>query len=208
MHSKCKDVMPRLKKWLVEGVPNAENLVDLPWEVEEQKDGSLIAVYPRFPIRINVICDDEISVVRLFVSTSVSTIDLEVNDRLRIYHKLLKMNAAPMTKFILYGDDDEIHIAVDLSTKTLGKREFNDSLALLLTSVNAVVQAFNLEEFMAQQMFSEIIRLVAKHVDEGWGREKLVQYLVERAGMSRDDAVKLVDQILSSRAPEGPSIFQ
>ncbi len=205
----CTEILSTIKEWLARGSPKADSLVDLPWEVEEGgRKNSLIAVYPRFPVQVNIICDDDIGVLRLFVSTAAPTISLSTEDRIRVYHKLLKMNAAPMAKFILYGDDDVIDIAVDLSIKTLGKQEFNDALALLLASVNAVAQELDLEEILAEQMFEEILRLVARHIEEGWGKDKLVEYLVERAGMKEDEASKLIDQILSGKKSSTPSIYQ
>ncbi len=205
--SSCKEVMDEIKNWLVQGRPDADNLVDFPWEVEEQEDGSLRAIHPKFPIDIIAWCDDDIGVIRLTATTNYPTISLDKDERLRIYHKLLRMNAAPLAKFLLFDDDDYVNVAVDLSVKTLGKQEFNDALAMLIASVNAAVKALGLEEEFTKLMFNQLVMLVRKHIEEGWGRDRLVNYLVNRVGMSREDAEELINDLLSSKEEPGPSIY-
>ncbi len=203
----CKDTLKQLREWLVQGRVDAETLVDFPWEVLEEEEQALKVIHPKFPVGILIVCDDEIGVVRLLVNTDISTISLDNDARLRLYHKLLKMNATPLTKFILYGDDDVVNIAVDLSTKTLGKQEFNDALALLIASLNALVKELGIEEEFSYRMLTEILRLVKKHLDEGWGRDKLVEYLVKRAGMKREEAEEIVKSLLSESRSGVPPMF-
>jgi hypothetical protein len=203
----CSKILEEIRKWLVQGSPNAKSLVDFPWEVEDVEENYIKAVYPEFPVDINIVCDENIGVIRVFTSTGFSTISLDSDERLKLYHKLLRMNAAPMAKFILSGDDDLVTIAVDLSIKTLGKQEFNDALALLLASLNTAVRSLGLQQQFAAEIYSTIIGLVKKHIEEGWGREKLIKYLVERVKMSREDAEKLIEELLGGEA-ETPGIYQ
>ncbi len=193
--SSCTEIMEKIRDWLVQGRPDAETLLDFPWEVEESEGGLLKAVHPKFPVEIKIGCDDDIGIIRLATTTNYATASLDKDERLRIYHKLLRLNAAPLAKYVL--SDDYVDIAVDLSVKTLGKQEFNDALAMLLASVNAAVKALGLEEKFTELMLAELIELVGKHIEEGWGKDRLINYLVNRIGMSRKNAEELIDDLLS-----------
>ncbi len=205
--SNCSSLLREITRWLKEGHEDAKTLVELPWEVEEVKEGVLKAVYPKFPVEILISCDDDIGVVRLQSSTDYDTISMDNNERLKLYHKLLKLSMTPLVKFLLAGSDDTLVVAVDLSTKSLGKEEFNDALALLLATVNAVVQELGITQEYAEKMYIELLGLVLKHIKEGWGRERLLEYLVKRAGLSREDAEKLLESILGESSVVG-SIYQ
>ncbi|MCD6301104.1 MAG: hypothetical protein J7L82_03435 [Staphylothermus sp.] len=204
--SRCSDVLKQITSWLKQGKTDANKLIDFPWEVEEKDNNTYVAVHPMFPIKIFIGCDEDIGVVRLQAILDVETISLDNNERLVLYHKLLKLNASPLTKFILVSDEDFPAIAVDLSTKTLGKDEFNDALALLLATVNASIKLLGLEEEYSSKLFMELINLVKKHIEEGWGREKLIDYLVKYAKLNREQAIEIVDSLLKGidRKDTGP----
>ncbi len=204
--SKCSEVLSQIITWLKQGKPGADKLVDFPWEVEEKDNNTYIAIHPMFPIKIFIGCDEEIGVIRLQSILDVETISLNNDERLVLYHKLLKLNASPLTKFILVGDEDLPAIAIDLSTKTLGKDEFNDALALLLATVNASIKLLGLEEVYGSKLFIELLNLVKKHIEEGWGREKLIDYLVKNAKLKKEQAVEIVDSLLKGleRVETGP----
>ncbi len=204
--TKCTEVLNQIITWLKQGKPSADKLVDFPWEVEEKDNNTYVAIHPMFPIKIFIGCDEEIGVIRLQTILDVETISLNNDERLILYHKLLKLNASPLTKFILVGDEDLPAIAVDLSIKTLGKDEFNDALALLLATVNASIKLFGLEEVYGSKLFMELLNLVKKHIEEGWGRERLIDYLVKNAKLNKDQAIEIVDSLLKGleRAETGP----
>ncbi len=204
--TKCTEVLNQIITWLKQGKPGADKLVDFPWEVEEKDNNTYVAIHPMFPIKIFIGCDEEIGIIRLQTILDVETISLNNDERLVLYHKLLKLNASPLTKFILVGDEDLPAIAVDLSTKTLGKGEFNDALALLLATVNASIKLLGLEEVYGSKLFMELLNLVKKHIEEGWGREKLIDYLVKNAKLKKEQAIEIVDSLLKGleRAETGP----
>ncbi len=204
--TKCTEALNQIITWLKQGKPGADKLVDFPWEVEEKDNNTYVAIHPMFPIKIFIGCDEEIGVIRLQTILDVETISLNNDERLVLYHKLLKLNASPLTKFILVGDEDLPAIAVDLSTKTLGKDEFNDALALLLATVNASIKLLGLEEVYGSKLFMELLNLVKKHIEEGWGREKLIDYLVKNAKLNKDQATEIVDSLLKGleREETGP----
>jgi hypothetical protein len=199
--SKCIEVLDKVIKWLKEGKPEAKNLVDFPWEVEKVEDNIYKAIHPMFPVNIFLTCDDSLGILRLQTPLGVETVTLSKDERLLLYHKLLRLNIAPLAKYALMGED-ELTVLVDLSIKTLGKKEFNDALAMHLASINAIIKELGLEKEYQTQLFLQLLGLVRKHLEEGWGREKLIDYLVRYAGLKREQAIEIVNSILKETSSE------
>jgi len=191
---RCEEVLKQISAWLQQGDINAENLVDFPWEVNREEK-SLKAIYPRFPIEINITCEESIGFIRLSTTLDAETFTLSKDDKLLIYYKFLRRNNAPLVKYALKGDEAFPVLMVDLSIKTLGKEEFNDALALLLGAVNDVINLLGLEEYFKEKMFTTLLSLVAKHVEEGWGRDKIYDYLTSYVGLSKEEAREIVSSM-------------
>ena len=200
---KCRDTLDTISLWLKTGSIDADNLVDYPWEVDKRND-VIKAVHPKYPVEINIYCDDEIGVLRLQIVLPAATIRLDSEKRILIYRKLLKMNALPLTKAMLTGDDDYISIASDLSIKSLGKSEFNDALALLLAALNSLAKILDLTDVLSEAMVEGLIKLVRKHIDKGYGRNRLLEYLVKVVGLTREEAESLLREVLD---PEDQTIY-
>ncbi len=200
---KCRDTLDTISLWLKTGSIDADNLVDFPWEVDKRND-VIKAVHPKYPVEINIYCDDEIGVLRLQIVLPAATIRLDSEKRILIYRKLLKMNALPLTKAMLTGDDDYISIASDLSIKSLGKSEFNDALALLLAALNSLAKILDLTDVLSEAMVEGLIKLVRKHIDKGYGRNRLLEYLVKVVGLTREEAESLLREVLD---PEDQTIY-
>ncbi len=200
---RCRDTLDTISLWLKTGSIDADNLVDFPWEVEKRND-VIKAVHPKYPVEINIYCDDEIGVLRLQIVLPVATIGLYSEKRILIYRKLLKMNALPLTKAMLTGDDDYISIASDLSIKSLGKSEFNDALALLLAALNSLAKILDLTDVLSEAMVEGLIKLVRKHIDKGYGRNRLLEYLVKVVGLTREEAESLLREVLD---PDDQTIY-
>jgi len=201
----CNELMNRVKEWLETGSLDAKTLVDFPWEVEETKYG-LKAIYPRFPIEINITCNDEINVLRLMVKLDVVTYTLDRNMKLLVYHKFLRRNIAPLVKYVLVEDEDIPALVVDLTTEMLSKEEFNDALAVLLASAGDAINLLGLQDRYREKIFEEIIGLVKKHIEEGWGRDKIYDYLINYVGLKDKDAEEIVKSLLGERSRE-PSVY-
>lgn len=200
---KCSDTLDTISLWLKTGSVDADNLVDFPREVEKRND-VIKAVHPKYPMEINIYCDDEIGVLRLQIVLPVAIIELDSEKKILIYRKLLKMNALPLTKAMLTGDDDYISIASDLSIKSLGKSEFNDALALLLAALNSLAKILDLTDILSEAIVEVLIKLVRKHTDESYGRDRLLEYLVKVVGLTREEAESLLREILD---PEDQTIY-
>ncbi|OYT38142.1 MAG: hypothetical protein B6U89_06285 [Desulfurococcales archaeon ex4484_58] len=199
----CNEILPKLADWLKQGSTDARNLVDFPWEVSIIDNNTLKAIYPRFPAEILVSCDDKLGIIRLSTSLNIETISLNTNDRLIVYRKLLRRNNVPLVKYSLIGDEDLLTLNVDLSIKSLGKEEFNDALAMLLSGIVDAVKMLGIEEYYQQILMLELVDLVKKHVDEGWGREKLYNYLVRTVGLSEEEAREILNSMFSREGGAG-----
>ncbi len=114
------------------------------------------------------------------------------------------MNALPLTKAMLTGDDDYISIASDLSIKSLSKSEFNDALALLLATLNSLAKILDLTDVLSEAMVEGLIKLVRKHIDKGYGRNRLLEYLVKVVGLTREEAESLLREVLD---PDDQTIY-
>ncbi len=190
----CSEIMGLVEEWLRSGRPDADNLIDFPWEIEKE-DGVLVAVHPKFPLRIRLVCSEDAKSIRASTWLAIPTIVKPNETRLILYRKMLRMNTIPLAKYMLVGDEDYIGAAVDLSIESLGKKEFNDALAFLLTAINSIASEIGETEELYRQMLEELIRLVKKHFEEGWGWDKMVRYLVEYVGMNREEAEGFLTKI-------------
>ncbi|MCD6488050.1 MAG: hypothetical protein J7K21_02375 [Desulfurococcales archaeon] len=197
----CPEILEQLAKWLKEGRPDANNLVDFPWEIERSSNDTIRAIHPRFPVEINILCSDEAESIRAVIATNIITINMDNPTRVKLYRRLLRLNNMPFAKYILFGEEDSVAVAVDLSIYSLGKREFNDALAFLISGLVSVAKEFGIEEELYQSMINELASLVAKHFEEGWSREKLLDYLVNIVGMNPKDAEEFLRN-LGIKAPE------
>ena len=196
-------VLARVKEWLESGRIDA-SLEDTPWVVEES-EGRLVAYNPLFINPVVVEYDSKNSVLRLRVDTGVKAILLGVDERLRVYHRLLLFNRDPLIKGFLEEPDDSIVLSADLTSQALDEREFNTALALLMIATLSLYKTLRevseeasraLQEEMAEALL-RLPELVRRLHERGWSRDELVR-LLSRA-LSSEEAVEIVDGSLKPR---------
>jgi hypothetical protein len=198
-HLSQRPTIQEIKEWLENGSTDAENLAEVPWVTEVSEDGSqLVAVNPVFPVRLIVIYMPEASIIRLAVNTHIKTVDLPIEAKTSLYRKILNMSRIPLAKTFLFGDDDEIIVSADLSTKTLSEPEFNDALALMLALLNHLYSNVGVPEEFKQEELINMIWLVKKWFEKGWSREKL-EKLLQKAGLKPDEAKEFINQVLEAQ---------
>ncbi|BEP18083.1 hypothetical protein PYJP_14350 [Pyrofollis japonicus] len=194
-----RTIIQEVKEWLENGSIDAESLAEVPWVAEVSEDGSqLVAVNPVFPVRLVVIYMPEASIIRLAVNTHIKTVDLPIEAKTSLYRKVLNMSRMPLAKAFLFGDDDEIIVGADLSTKTLSEPEFNDALALMLALLNYLYSSVGIPEEFKQEELINMIWLVKKWFEKGWSREKL-EKLLQKAGLKPDEAKEFINQVLEAQ---------
>ncbi|ALM76070.1 hypothetical protein [Thermococcus barophilus] len=185
-------------QWLREGRDDAQDIVDLPWNVKKIEEHFYIAEYPKMPFVLNILFSEEF--VHLMVPFGLETTALPLAERLKIYHAMLVLNdKINLLKFTLSGINDEIILRVDLDRKTLGKAEFNDALTALLIGINELVRALKVEEDFAQAVFERIVLMLIDRIQRGATRDDLIKFLVVKVGMSKEEAEKFIDEILRSQ---------
>lgn len=188
------DVERLVLEWLREGTDTAEDIVDLPWTLKELQPGAYVAEHPRMPFSVLVTFSDEF--VHLLVPLGLETFSMSKDDKLKVYHALLRLNdQVNLMKFTLAGMDDEVYLRVDLDKKTLGKEEFNDALTSLLIGLLSAISALGLEQAFQQEVFDRIVAMVLERLQKGATREELMRFLTVKVGMPEKDAKDLLDQI-------------
>ncbi|MEB3774367.1 MAG: hypothetical protein GSR86_05520 [Desulfurococcales archaeon] len=192
-----------VKKWLVEGKDEPETFVDLKWVVmeEDTRNGRTFSIrftHPSVPVNLLVldmeVLDENAKILRLVVETGIKTIDLDRDDKLRLYRYLLEGSKMPLAKFYLFGDEDEIGIAVDLDKRMLTKEELDLHLAAMLMGYSMLAELESLKNQVLAEQASVLMALVAKWMEKGVPREKVLERLIG-AGMDREMAEKLVDTV-------------
>jgi len=200
-----------VKRWLVEGKDEPETFVDLKWVVieEDTRDGRTFSIrftHPRVPVNLLVldmeVLDENAMIIRMVVETGIKTIDLDRDDKLRLYRYLLEGSKMPLAKFYLFGEEDEIGIAVDLDKRMLTKDELDLHLAAMLMGYSMLAELDALKDQVMAEQVAMLVELVAKWMEKGISREKVLERLIG-AGMDRDIAEKLVDTVYGSRRGRG-----
>lgn len=182
-------------EWLRSGSDDANDIVDLPWEVRQLEPGLYIAEHPKMPFTLMVSFGD--GFVRLLVPMGLETFSMTKDEKLKVYHALLRLNVEiNLMKFLLMGMNDDVYLAVDLDTSNLDKAEFNDALSALLVGLLSAVSALNLEEEFEALLKERVLAMVYERLRNGASREELLDFLVSRVGMSKNEALALLSEVL------------
>lgn len=193
-----EDIEVSVLKWLKEGDDNAKDIVDLPWAVSPVQDHVYLAEHPRLPFTLLLVFSDEF--LQLVVPLGLETLSMNTDDRLRVYHALLKLSDdINLLKYTLSGMNDEVTLRVDLDKKTLGKDEFNDALTVLLIGLQAAVTNLGLEKEFANEVFNRLVGMIVSRLEKGATREELMQFLTKKVGMLEGDAEKLLNTVLKAQ---------
>ena len=194
------EVDSKVVEWLKSGTDSAKDIVDLPWTLRELQPGTYLAEHPRMPFSLMVVFSEEF--VHLIVPLGLETLSMSIEDRLKVYHTLLRLNdGVNMMKFTLSGMNDEVYLRVDLDKKTLGKGEFNDALTALMVGLMSAVSELGLEESFAREVFNRIVEMIVERMQRGASRGDLMKFLTVKVGMSPEDAESLLDQVTDAMGP-------
>jgi len=189
-------------EWLRSGNDDANDIVDLPWEVKEAGPNLYVAEHPRMPFTLLLSFGE--GFIRLLAPMGLETFSMTKDEKLKVYHALLKLNAdVNLMKFLLMGMNDDVYLAVDLDASSLGKEEFNDALSALLVGLSSAVSELNLEEEFAALLRERLLAMVYERLRKGASREELLNFLVSRAGMPKKEALALLSEVLGEEPDRG-----
>ena len=203
----CGEVsLETLKSWLTEGVERPERLEHVRFVVLEERrsDGKLEAfkaTSPSIPVTLSVadLGSSPIPAYRVSIETSVATVDMEAERKLRVYRALLLLSKLPLVKVYLYTEEHAIALAVDLDKRSLGRREFNDAIAALAIAYSLLVRELGLEEEASAEALRNLQLLAAAQLREGRSRGEVEEVLV-KAGLPRELADKIVESVYGAEA--------
>ncbi|WP_297469095.1 DNA-binding protein [Thermococcus sp.] len=196
------EVLEKVLGWLSSGNDDANDIVDLPWTVKQLEPNLYMAEHPRMPFTLLVSFGD--GFIRLLVPMGLETFSMTKDEKLKVYHALLKLNAEiNLMKFILMGMNDDVYLAVDLDSSTLGKKEFNDALSALLFGLLSAVSALGLESEFESLLRERVLAMVYERLRKGASREELLEFLVSKVGMPRKEALALLSEVLPEEDERG-----
>ncbi|WP_297550344.1 DNA-binding protein [Thermococcus sp.] len=196
------EVLEKVLEWLRSGNDDANDIVDLPWTVKQLEPNLYMAEHPRMPFTLLVSFGD--GFIRLLAPMGLETFSMTKDEKLKVYHALLKLNAEiNLMKFILMGMNDDVYLAVDLDSSTLGKKEFNDALSALLFGLLSAVSALGLESEFENLLRERVLAMVYERLRKGASREELLEFLVSKVGMPRKEALALLSEVLPEEDERG-----
>ncbi|EEB75062.1 hypothetical protein [Thermococcus sp. AM4] len=188
-------------EWLRSGRDDAEDIVDLPWEVKKVGENHYVAEHPKIPFTLNVVFAD--GFIRLAVPSGIETIAMRLEERIRTYHTLLVLNERMnMLKFTLSGMNDEVTLRVDLDEKSLGKEEFNDALTALLVGMNVLMDSLGLTEEFQEAIFERLSMMIIERLQRGMSEAEIMNFLVKKVGMTKEEAKALLNEIKRAMSGE------
>ena len=191
------ELREQVLEWLRSGRDDAEDIVDLPWEIKTIEPGLYAAEHPKMPFTLLLSFGE--GFLRLLVPLGLETFSLAKDEKLKVYHTLLKLNAeVNLMKFLLVGMNDDVYLAVDLDLKSLSKEEFNDALSSLLFGLLSAVSALGLEEEFQASLMERVVSMIYERLQRGATRKQLLEFLTARVGMEREEAERLLDQVIGA----------
>lgn len=186
--------MEQVLEWLRTGNDDAEDIVDLPWNVKKVGENHYVAEHPKIPFLLNVLFMD--GFVRLAVPSGVETIAMRLEDKVKVYHTLLVLNERMnLLKFTLSGMNDEITLRVDLDNKSLGKEEFNDALTALLVGMNVLMDSLGLTQEFQEMIFERLALMIMERMQNGASEREIIEFLTKKVGMKKDEAKALLSEL-------------
>ncbi len=209
MKNKKADI---IEKWLREGKDDAENIVDLPWEVKKEQDENaiiLVASHLRFPVPIVFRIDNYNTTI--MVEIDYPTDSMEPTARMEIYRNLLKINTElPYIKTGLVGDDLYVILLGEVETARVDHDTLNNYMELLLSGLFRVASSLGLENDLIQITMENIVTVVDEKRKSGMKKEEVEEYLATKLNLPKDQVATIIDKIYKGASKDsgvGDSYF-
>jgi hypothetical protein len=188
---------PKIKKWLEEGKDDAEDIIDIPWDIvleETEKSDYIKASLPSIPFTIDIHVGEEF--IGLYLDMKYFTDVLEVKEKMRLYKKLLVMNRDFNTmKTTLSGDQDSIVVCVDIDLASLNKTEFSNALTSLVMGSTQVIKILDMGDEIYKYMMARTMRSISEMHKGGKTKETIKDYLLHRVGVDEEMAAAMLSQL-------------
>ncbi len=187
------DWKKEIVSWLTSGTEKTDDLLDLQWDVKIYKN-EIVAEHPKVPFILHIIINQY--TLRLEVYTGIETALLDVVQRLDIARKLLFLNdRITLAKFTIRGINEEIILTSELDLISFSKEELSDSLSGMVTAMFMMVRELKIEEEFNKQLAMRVIMMVRDRMSKGETKDDIINFLINKVGMDRENAEKLYDEI-------------
>ncbi len=181
-------------------------MLDLKWNIHEM-DGSYHLENEKVPSTIIMqFMEKDLVIVRL--DTGIQTATLDSSHRLSMYRSLLIMNnGLRKVKFLLEGMHEDVVARVDLALHTVTKKELDQALNVLLSSLYMMVKALDIEEEFNQKIVERMIMLVKDMQSNGRSKKQILTFLQERIGFKEEDAKRIIDDLLTEDLNDNDRLY-
>ncbi len=190
----------KFEKWFKEGKEEEERYLDWPWDTEVEKgdkEDVLTSTHPKVPFGIRIYVTKHWA--NLYIDPGIPTDTMSVEERMRTYRKLLRINTdLNLMKTGLAGDENRVVLAVDLDLASLNNEEFSDALGSLIIGSQKVVDSLGLEEELSQLMFQRTAAMAYEKITAGESEEEVTDFLIQRVGLDEDYAKEFMDNVLKA----------
>ncbi len=190
----------KIKKWLEEGLESSDFFTNIDWEVTEKENNQILLGHSDIPYNISMILED--SFLSLTVFSGIETAVDGPEDRLKVYRKMLIANdELKLVKLVLGGRNDELVIRTDLDLATLGKEEFYDALLSVIIGAERLKKILGLEDGEESEELTKALVSLLKEM----GKDSVIEMLVTKGGMNKEEAATLVESIIEEYGLEPPA---
>ncbi len=194
-----------IMSWLQNGTDDSKSLVGMKWEIEEGEN-YMILMNAKLPFKIYMAFFG--NYVEIFLKTGIETAVMENQPRLATYRSLLILSKQiDLVKFMLDGINEEIVLRVDFETQSFTKKELEDSLNTLLSSIYVVVRTLKLEAEFNQRIAERMIMMVQEMIAQGKSPEDVENYLISKAGLSKEEAEQVMNRFLGKKGGTSAGMY-
>lgn len=194
-----------IKSWLINGTDDSKSLVGMKWDIEDGEN-YMILTNEKLPFKIYMAVNE--NYLEIFLKTGIETAVMENQPRLATYRSLLILSRQiELVKFMLDGINEEIVLRTDFETQSFTKDDLEDSLNLLLSSIYLVVRTLKLEAEFNQRIAERMIMMVQEMIAQGKSTEDVENYLVSKAGLSKEEAEQVLNRFLGKKGGANSGMY-
>ncbi|MCL4332666.1 MAG: hypothetical protein M1162_04010 [Candidatus Thermoplasmatota archaeon] len=183
--------------WLIKGKENAERLVDLPWKIEDN-EGILSMENEKVPFVIYALFKEK--TIQFLVDTGIETATISNKVRFATYRILLILNRQlDLVKFMLDGTNENLMARIDLENSNLTKKELDEAMNILLSSIYLMVKELNLEDQFNQRIIERMCLMIEGMEREGKSSQEILSFLTSKIGVREEEARNLLQNVNGTR---------
>ena len=187
------EIRQQVINWLSKGKENAHRLVELSWKIDDS-DETLVLEHEKVPFIIFIQFKEKTT--QLLADTGIETATIENKARLAMYRVLLILNKQmDKSKFMLEGTNENIMARIDLDNSTITRKELDEALNILLSSIYMMVEELNLQEQFHERIMERMYMMIDSMEREGKNQEEIITFLTRKTGVKEEEARALLRNV-------------